>query len=249
MPGPSSSTTSLACRRGSRWKRGMCVQVAMAERIVEQVEDQPVQVVAGNPRSSPALDRPLRRDLDARSDLGKRVGEALARSSRAARLQAADVGARQQQQIRDEPAHAARGAQRDFADRPLAVELVASSSRLASTLVSGVRSPCEASATNSRWRAKAASLSARARRAPRASIRAYAPTRPLVLGLGLGSAASGRGSLDLTRCLCQLDDGTHPRWARADLPASQIAPPSTPPPRKIRTRRMVSSSWTGAARK
>ena len=54
----------------------------------------------------------------------------------------------------------------------------ASSSRLASTLVSGVRSSCEASATNSRWRSQhRLGLVARRRRALRASRPACAPAR------------------------------------------------------------------------
>ena len=63
----------------------------------------------------------------------------------------------------------------------------ASSSRLASTLVSGVRSSCEASATNWRWRASVDSVSPRAASSSRSmpsSVRASSATSSSACGWG-----------------------------------------------------------------
>ena len=64
----------------------------------------------------------------------------------------------------------------------------ASSSRFASTLVSGVRSSCEASATNWRWRASIASVSSRAASSSRSmpsSVRASSATSSSAGGWGM----------------------------------------------------------------
>ncbi len=87
----------------------------------------------------------------------------------------------------------------------------ASSSRLASTLVSGVRSSCEASATNSRWRSSVASVSPRAASsACEHSLQGHGQLGDLVVGLGVGQApARVARALDLARGVGQLGDRAH----------------------------------------
>ena len=86
-----------------------------------------------------------------------------------------------------------------------------SSSRLARTLVSGVRSSCEASATNSRCFFIAASRSVRAASSERSicsSVRASSPTSSLDLGVGhVAGGVAGAG--DLARGRGQRRDRPH----------------------------------------
>ena len=78
--------------------------------------------------------------------------------------------------------------------RPARRRAPRSSSRLASTLVSGVRSSCEASATNSRWRSIAASRSARAASSERSiSSRVRASSAISSSASGWGMCGTGRG--------------------------------------------------------
>ena len=86
-----------------------------------------------------------------------------------------------------------------------------SSSRFASTEVSGVRSSCDASATNSRWRARVASVSD-ARRSSAwsipSSVRASSATSSSRLGMR-DPARGVAGALDRARGLGQLGDRGH----------------------------------------
>ena len=184
----------------------------VAERVLEQVEDQPVQVVAD------ALDHRrlgIERDLvilDARSELGGGVGETLGEVGRTPRLQAADVGARQQQQVGDEPAHAARRAQRrlrrfgllavEFVGQQLEVGQHARQRR--AQLVRGVGDELALA------RERRLALGAGRVQRPEHRFERARQLGDLVLGLGVGDAQRRVArALDLTRCLCQLDDRTH----------------------------------------
>ena len=126
-----------------------------------------------------------------------------------------------------------------------------SSSRLASTEVSGVRSSCEASATNSRWRASVASVSARAS----SSACEHRLQRPRQLGdlvLGLRAAGSARRDRACARSRARSSVssaiGSIARRAVA-RPASSAsaAPPSTPRPRNSFTRLAVACDVARAA--
>ena len=130
------------------------------------------------------------------------------------------------------------------ASRCSPVSSSSSSSRFASTEVSGVRSSCEASATNSRWRASAPSVSARAlveRREHR--VQRAGQLGHLVLGLGVGQLQRGVArALDLARAAAVSSAiGSIARRAVA-RPASSAssAPPSTPKARNTFTRLAVS---------
>ena len=108
-----------------------------------------------------------------------------------------------------------------------------SSSRFASTLVSGVRSSCEASATKRRWRSSVASVSLRARveRAEHALQRAR-ELGDLVVGVRLGQrAARVARALDLGGGRGQLGD-RRDRAARDVTPAAREAGPASTPERE-----------------
>ena len=103
-------------------------------------------------------------------------------------------------------------------------------SRLASTLVSGVRSSCEASATNSRWRLSAACVSPRAGQGAEHLVEGAREVRHLVVGLGLG-----QGHVGVARARDLLGGGGEPAIGRiarraTARPASRAraVPPSTP---------------------
>ena len=102
-----------------------------------------------------------------------------------------------------------------------------SSSRLASTEVSGVRSSCEASATNSRWRASVASVSA-ARLAERREHRLQRARQLGHLVLGVRARDPHRRvarALDLARGRGHLGDRLHraPRGGQAGQQREQAA--------------------------
>ena len=118
-----------------------------------------------------------------------------------------------------------------------------SSSRLASTEVSGVRSSCEASATNSRWRASAASVS-RARLVERVEHRLERARELGDLVLGLRAAACRRTGRACARSRARRRSAPRSapwrgaRWR--GRPAARAAPPpSTPKARNTRTRLTV----------
>ena len=180
-----------------------------------------------------------------RLELGRRVDDDLAEVGRlrAATL-AAGVGAGEQQQVGDQAAHALRRAQR--ADRrprrcsPSSSS--ASSSRFASTLVSGVRSSCEASATNCALAAqRRLGLRARRARAPASissSVRASSATSSSAGGLGDAARRVARCARSRAPSRSARRSGAS-RGAPARAPASSASsvPPSTPRSRKKRTRR------------
>ncbi len=109
-------------------------------------------------------------------------------------------------------------------------------------LVSGVRSSCEASATNSRWRASVASVSPRAALSSRSmssKVRARSATSSLALGLGsLMSGSRVRATSRAARVRPAI--GRIARWAtcRPATKASSV-PPSTPKARNRRIRLIV----------
>ena len=136
---------------------------------------------------------------------------------------AARVGAGQQQQVGDQPAHRRQRAQRRGGGLALlAVQRLLEQLEVGQHRVSGVRSSCEASATNSRWRTSAASVSARA------SSSACSIESSVVASSATSSSASGRGMrragsrvrVDLARGLGQLGDRLH-RAARGGQAGEQ----------------------------
>ena len=117
-----------------------------------------------------------------------------------------------------------------------------SSSRLASTEVSGVRSSCEASATNSRWRCSAASVSARALSSESSmpsKVRASSATSSSDWGCGMRCEGSRVRAMERATAVSRVI-GAIARVA-VERPASSAsaAPPSTPRPRKTLTRLAV----------
>ena len=170
-----------------------------------------------------------RRDRDLviagdRLELGRRVGHDLATGRPAgaaparpasARASSSRSATRRRMRREERSADAA-------ASRCSPVSSSSSSSRLASTEVSGVRSSCEASATNSRWRASAPSVSARASSSAREHrVQRARQLGDLVLGLGVGDP-HGRvaRALDPARGRGQLGDRLH-RAARGGQAGQQ----------------------------
>ena len=223
MPGPSSSTASTTwpLERSTR-RLDRRARVGVAQRVLHQVQHEPVQLVL-HALDLGALDRGDR-DLVVAGDRlelgggrGDDVGEvdrrgAAARGRR--RRGRAAAGRR--------PGGASGGSSAARRRRPPGarrVSVSSSSSRLASTEVSGVRSSCEASATNSRWRSSAASVSVRA------SSSACSIDSSVVASSATSSSASGRGivsdgvarALDLAGGGGELGDRLHraPRGGQA----------------------------------
>ena len=158
MPGPSSAT-SMTPRRRRRargaarcWRPAGVWRTALSSRLRTIRCSSSGLPSTGIGRS--VLDAQLA-VADHRRHLGRRVPAISAEVAAAALAEAAGVGPRQQQQVGDEAAHPPRGAKRRI-DHLAVLGLpgpsseACSSSRFAITLVSGVRSSCEASATNSR---------------------------------------------------------------------------------------------------
>ena len=117
-----------------------------------------------------------------------------------------------------------------------------SSSRFASTDVSGVRSSCEASATNSRWRSSAASVSVRA------SSSACSIDSSVVASSATSSSASGRGivsdglrvrSISRAASVSSAIGSIARRAVARPASSASAAPPSTPRPRNSFTRLTV----------
>ena len=113
-PGPRSATSSTAESPSRRTETITGVPGGRVdERVLDQVERQPVQVVGRRPRPSPGSGRSSETGGRTRAaGLGAASRATAARSTGAARRLAAGVGARQQQQVADQPAHPARRAQR-----------------------------------------------------------------------------------------------------------------------------------------
>ena len=180
------------------------------------------------------------------AELGRRLDEHLADVGRRVRRLARGVVAGEQQQVGDEPAHAPRRAQRGVRRLPRSPSrLSASSSRFASTLVSGVRSSCEASATNSRWRCSAL-LGLRARRVERVehAVERARELGDLVVGLVVGMRRAGSRVRSILRAVAvSAAIGAIARVATTG-PASSArpAPLSTPMMRNRRTRLTVAST-------
>ena len=118
-----------------------------------------------------------------------------------------------------------------------------SSSRLASTEVSGVRSSCEASATNSRWRASVASVSRarlveRVRASPRACA-ASSATSSSASGRGMRSDGSRVRSISRAASVSSAIGSIARRAVARPASSASAAPPSTPRPRNSFTRLAV----------
>ncbi len=180
----------------------------------------------------------------------RRCGEV----GRTARLQAADVGARQQQQVGDEPAHAAGGAQRRLCRLGLlTVELVGQQLEVGqharqrrAQLVRGVGHELALA------RQRRLALGAGGVQRPEHRFERARQLGDLVLGLRAGDAQRRVArALDLARRLGQLDDRTHralgdeqTRQQRQDRAAEHAAAEEDA--------HLVGSSgrgWTGAARR
>ena len=135
----------------------------VADGVLDQVER---QAVAARRACRRRPRRRRRREVVAVGDgpeLGRHLDQHAADVGRLVRELAVGVGAGQQQQVADEAAHALRGAQRRARRlAALAVEDVGQQLEVGEDEVSGVRSSCEASATNCRWRCRAPSVSSRA---------------------------------------------------------------------------------------
>ena len=119
-----------------------------------------------------------------------------------------------------------------------------SSSRLASTLVSGVRSSCEASATNARWRTSIASVS------PRAWSSDLSMPSRVRASSATSSSAAGWGTRRLGSRVRSISRATDVSWAMGLIARREMArparraspaPPRIPSARKNRTLSIVCS--------
>ena len=217
----SASSPSLATRTRTSVPGGVWI-IALSIRLTTMRWSSSGLPVTGTGASPETLDDLV--PAGDRLDLGHRRGGDLGQVAVDARAGAARVGAREQQQVGDEPAHAPRGAQRRGRGGrgprrcgPNASSEAWSSSRLASVLVSGVRSSCEASATKSRWACIACSRSVRAASSARSiwsSVAASSPTSSSVTGRG-HAAARGRGSTAISRA-APVSDGDRAHRAPRD---------------------------------
>ena len=229
----------------------------VAEGVLEQVEDQPVELVGVPLDRQRAVDtstsslRPAGERLDLVEGGAGDLGEVGLGAGRAP----AGVGAGEQQQVGDQARHApgrAQGRVDRVAVLAAARAMPASSSRLAWTLVSGVRSSCEASATNSRWRSNARSRSARASSSASSIpsiVRASSPTSSSAAGTGIRREGSRVAVISRARAVRRAI-GRIARSATAS-PASSAStvPPSTPAARKSQSRPMLSRRRPRRARR
>ena len=113
---------------------------------------------------------------------------------------------------------------------------------MASTDVSGVRSSCEASATNSRWRASVASVSVRA--SPSAasidsSVRASSATSSSESGRGIRTAGSRERSTSRAAAVSSAIGSIARRAVARPASSASRPPPSTPKARNTFTRLAV----------
>ena len=214
MPGPSSSTTSVGCPSRMPLDATMCVPggvwlSALSSRFrISRCRSSPKPSTgAGSAFDRHARDRRARVRVRPAASVrcGREVGQT-------AGLLAADVGACEQQQVGDEPAHAARRAQRRFGGLGLfAVELVGEQLEVReharerrAQLVGGVGD--ELALARQRGLAL---VTGGVKRAEHRLERAR-QIGDLVLGLRVrDSQRRVARALDLARCLGQLDDRAH----------------------------------------
>ena len=193
-PGPSSATIELDAAVGEGARCETLISVPgrrVPQGVLDQVDRQPVQLVARAVAARAGCD--VERDLVLAADgsqlagrldhdLGE-VAAARAAAARAASVRASSSRSATSRRIRWEERSAERAASPWSPSRDSA-----SSSRFASTLVSGVRSSCEASATKRRWRASIVSVSPRAASSSRSmpsSVRASSATSSSASGWGM----------------------------------------------------------------
>ena len=246
MPGPSSSTISTASppvARGLRAHPG--ARRGVADRVLQQVE-RPADAAR---RATPRPPRRLGVDRAARGARPSARARPRPRSATSAEVGGA-VGLRRAGRRRAPAAAGRRPAGASGASsaapprrsRPARRSSSSvSSSRLASTLVSGVRSSCEASATNSRWRSSIAWVSVRGgvERAEHPLERA-GQLGDLVLGLGVGEPPAGvaRCARSRARRRSARRSGASPaRTTNSPASRARTVPPSTPSSRNTWTRR------------
>ena len=131
------------------------------------------------------------------------------------------------------------------ASRCSPVRTSSSSSRFASTEVSGVRSSCDASATNSRWRTRVASVSERAPSSAwsiPSSVRASSATSSSASGCGIRREGSRVRSIVRAVSVSSAIGVIARRAVATPASSASIVPPTTPSPRKKRTRLAVAST-------
>jgi hypothetical protein len=113
---------------------------------------------------------------------------------------------------------------------------------LASTDVSGVRSSCEASATNSRWRTSAASVSVRASSSAcniDSSVSESSATSSSAWGRGMMPAGSRVRAISRAASVSSAIGSIARRAVARPASSASAVPPSTPSPRKSFTRLAV----------
>ncbi len=118
----------------------------------------------------------------------------------------------------------------------------ASSSRFASTLVSGVRSSCDASATKRRWRASIASVSPRAASSSRSipsSVRASSPTSSSACGWGTLREGSRVRAICSAVAVSSAIGAIARRAIATPASSAKAAPANTPSSRNSSTRAIV----------
>ena len=202
IPGPSSETSSTA----SPFRRSTATRISVpggrvAQAVVEQVDGQPVKLVrvavdrhraarrpgsgGGRPRPGAPRRAPRRRPRRGRTRAAAPVRPASARAS--------SSRSETRRLIRREERSADSIISPSSPRRSAVSSRSWSSSRLARMLVSGVRSSCEASATNSRCACIICSVSERAASSSRSicsRVRASSPTSSSVSGSGMRSEGS-----------------------------------------------------------
>ena len=198
MPGPSSATSTTASRPAARGELDPRARRRVADGVVEQVEDQPVSssglpstAAAGRSRSAARVRRPSARPRPRRCRRPPRGRSAVRAPGRPASARASSSRSATRRLIRFEERSAESTIAALLLVRGRSSEAW-SSSRLARMLVSGVRSSCEASATNSRCFRIVCSLSERAASSERSiSLQGPGELTDLVVGLRLGHAPGG----------------------------------------------------------
>ena len=228
MPGPSSATTSSAAPSGSgaradasRACRAACgaarSRSGWSRRAGGRRGCRRGRRAARRARAS--WSRARRLELAGRLDDHVREIERLARRCTAASVRASSSRSPTSRRIRCVERSAERGG---LAVGPRSDST--SSSRFASTLVSGVRSSCEASATKARWRSSVVSVSSRAAASEASmplSVRESSATSSSAVGCGQRPVGVA-GALDLGCRGGQLGD-RRDRAARDERPGAQAS--------------------------